>query len=49
MTQRVRVVAVKRLLARAADRRSALGDGVGVIDAGALGLGVPVLSARLVA
>jgi hypothetical protein len=49
MTQRLRVVAVKRLLAMAADRRFAVVDGVGVIDEGTLDLGVPVLTARFVA
>ena len=45
MTQRLRVVAVQRLLAMAADRRFALVDGVGVIDDGSLGLGVSTLTA----
>jgi len=49
MTEWLRVVAVKRLLAMAADRRFAVVDGVGVIDEGTLDLGVPVLTARFVA
>ena len=48
MTQRLRVVAKQRLLAMAADRRFAVVDGVGVIDEGTLGLGVPVLTACFV-
>jgi hypothetical protein len=49
MTQRLRVVAVQRLLAMAAGRRFAVVHGVGVIDEGALNLGVPLLTARFVA
>ena len=45
MTQRLRVVAVKRLMAMAAGRRFAVVDGVGVIDEGALRLGVSALTA----
>jgi hypothetical protein len=48
MTQRLRVVAVQRLLAKPAGRRFAIVDSVGVIDEGALGLGVAVLTAGLV-
>lgn len=47
--QRLRVVAVQRTLAMAADCWFAVVNGVGVIDEGALGLGVPVLTARFVA
>jgi hypothetical protein len=49
MTQRLRVVAVQRTLTMAADCWFAVVDVVGVIDEGALDLGVPVLTARLVA
>jgi hypothetical protein len=49
VTQRLRVVAMQRLLAMAAGRRFAIVDGVGVIDEGALDLGVSVLSARFFA
>ena len=49
MTQRLRVVAMQRFAAVAAGRRFAVVDGIGVIDEGTLGLGVPVLTARLVA
>jgi hypothetical protein len=45
MTQRLRVVAVQRLLAMTAGRGFAVVDGVGVIDEGALGLGVTALTA----
>jgi hypothetical protein len=48
MAERLRVVAVQGLLAMAADCRSTVVDGVGVIDECALGLGVPVLTARFV-
>jgi hypothetical protein len=48
MTQRLRVIAVKRLLAVAADRRFAVVNSVWVIDEGALGLGMPLLTARFV-
>ena len=48
MTQRLRVVAMQRLLAMAAGRRLAVVDGVGVIDEGALDLGVSALTARFV-
>jgi hypothetical protein len=48
MTYRSRVVAMQRLLAMAAGRRFAVADGVGVIDEGALGLGVPMLTAHFV-
>ena len=48
MAERLRVTAVKRLLAMATDGRFAVVDGVGVIDEGALGLGVPMLTARFV-
>jgi hypothetical protein len=48
MTQRLRVVAKQRLLAMAAGCRFAVVDGVGVIDEGALDLGVPLLTARFV-
>jgi hypothetical protein len=48
MTQRLWVIAMQRLLAMAAGRRFAVVDGVGVIDEGALGLGVPLLTAGLV-
>jgi hypothetical protein len=40
---------MQRLLVMAACRRFAVVDGVRVIDEGALGLGVPMLTARLVA
>ena len=45
MTQRLRVVTVQRLMAMAAGRRFAVVDGVGVIDEGALRLGVSALTA----
>jgi hypothetical protein len=48
MTQRLRVVALKRLLAMAAGYRFAIVDGVEVIDEGALDLGVSALTARFV-
>ena len=48
MTQRLRVIAIQRLLAMAAGRRFAVVDGVGVIDEGALDLGVSELTARFV-
>jgi hypothetical protein len=48
MTQRLRVIAMQRLLAMAAGRRFALVDGVGVIDEGTLDLGVSALAARFV-
>jgi hypothetical protein len=48
MTQRLRVVALQRLLAMAAGRRFAVVDGVGVIDEGTLGLGVSALTAGIV-
>jgi hypothetical protein len=48
MTQRLRVVAMQRLLAMAAGRRFAFVDDVGVIDEGTLGLGVPLLTARFI-
>jgi hypothetical protein len=48
MTQRLQVVAMQRLLAVAAGPRFAIVDGVGVIDEGALGLDVPVLTACFV-
>jgi hypothetical protein len=48
MTQRLRVVAVQGLLAITADRRFAVVDGVGVIDEGALDLGVSALTARFI-
>lgn len=49
MTPRLRVVAVQQPLAMAADWRIAGVDGVGEIDEGAFGLGLPVLAARFVA
>ena len=49
MTQRLRVIAMQRLLAITAGRRFAIVDGVGVSDEGALNLGVPLLTARFVA
>jgi hypothetical protein len=49
MTQRLRVIAMQRLLAMAAGRGFAIVDGVGVIDEGALDLGVTVLPSRFVA
>jgi hypothetical protein len=49
MTQWLRIVAVQRLLAMAAGCRFAIVDRVGVIDEGALSLGVPALTTRLVA
>jgi hypothetical protein len=49
MTQRLRVVAVQRLLAMTAGSGFAVVDSVGVIDEGALGLGVPALTAGFVA
>ena len=48
MTQRLRVIAMQRLLAMAAGRRFAVVDGIGVIDEGALGLGVSALTAGFV-
>jgi hypothetical protein len=48
MTQRLRVVAMQRLLAMAAGGRFALVDGVGVIDEDALDLGMSVLTASFV-
>ena len=48
MTQRLRVIAVQGPLAMAADRRFAMVDGVGLIDDGALDLGVSLLTARFV-
>jgi hypothetical protein len=48
MTQRLRIIAMQRLLAMAAGRGFALVDGVGVIDEGTLGLCVSVLTARFV-
>ena len=45
MTQRLRVVAMQRPLAMAADCRFAVVDGIGVIDEGTLGLSVSVLTA----
>jgi hypothetical protein len=48
MTQRLRIVAVQRLLAMAADRRLAIVDGIGVIDEGALSFGVSALAAGFV-
>ena len=48
MTQRLRVVAIQRLLAMAAGCRFAVVDGVRVIDEGALDLGVSLLTARFV-
>jgi hypothetical protein len=48
MTQRLRVIAMQRLLAMAASRRFAVVDGVGVIDEGALGLGVSRLTTGFV-
>jgi hypothetical protein len=45
MTQRLRVVAMQRLLAMAAGRRFSVVDGVGMIDEGTLDLGVSVLTA----
>lgn len=47
MTQRLRVIAMQRLLAISADRGFALVDGVGVIDEGTLSLGVSVLTSGL--
>ncbi len=48
MTQRLRVVTVQRLLTMAAGRRLAVVDSVGIIDEGALGLGVSALTAGFV-
>src|SRR5262249_29844639 len=48
MTQRLRVVAVQGLLAMAAGAWFAVVDGVGVIDEGALDLGVSALTACFV-
>lgn len=45
MAQRLRIIAMQRLLAITAGRGFALVDGVGVIDEGTLGLGVSVLTA----
>jgi hypothetical protein len=47
MTQRLRVVAMQRLLAMAAGRWFAIVDGVGVSDEGALNLGVSMAAAGL--
>jgi hypothetical protein len=44
MTQRLRVIAMQRLLAIAAGRWFAIVDSIGVIDEGALGLGMSGLS-----
>jgi hypothetical protein len=49
VAERLRVVAMQRLLAITADRRFAIVDGIGVIDEGALCLIVPVLTSRFVA
>jgi hypothetical protein len=49
MTQRLRIVAMQRLLALSADGRFAIVDGVRLIDEGTLGLGVSVLTARFIA
>jgi hypothetical protein len=48
MTQRLRVVAVQRLLSITAGSRFAIVDSVGVIDEGALGLGASALTAGFV-
>ena len=48
MTQRARVIAMQRLLAMAAGRWFAIVDVVGVIDEGALDLGVSALTACFV-
>src|SRR5690242_19048794 len=48
MTQRLRVVAMQGLLAIPADSWLAITDGVGLIDEGALDLGVSVLTAGFV-
>ena len=48
MTQRLRVVSVQRFTAVAIRRGFAVVDGIGVIDEGALGLGVSALGAGLV-
>jgi hypothetical protein len=48
MTQRLRVIAMQRLLTMAAGRRFAIVDGVGVIDEGALDPGVPALTTGFV-
>jgi hypothetical protein len=48
MTQRVRVVAVQRFAAVAAGCRFTVVDGVGAVDEGTLGLGVPALAAGFV-
>jgi hypothetical protein len=48
MTQRLRVVAMQRLLAMAAGCRFAIVDSVGVIDEGTLCLDVSLLSASFV-
>jgi hypothetical protein len=48
MTQWLRVVSVQRFAAVAASREFAIVDGVGVIDEGALGLGVSTLTAGFV-
>ena len=48
MTKRLRVIAMQGLLAMTAGRRFAVVDRVGVIDEGALGLGVSALTAGFV-
>jgi hypothetical protein len=48
MTQWLRVITVQRLLAKAAGSRFAIVDSVGMIDEGALGPGVSVLTAGFV-
>jgi hypothetical protein len=48
MTQRLRIIAMQRLLAMAAGRGFAIVDGVGVIDEGALGLGMSILTTGFV-
>ncbi len=48
MTQRVRVITMRRLLAMAAGPRFAIVDSFGVIDEGTLGLSVSALTAGLV-
>jgi hypothetical protein len=48
MAERLRVVAMQRLVAMAAGRRFAIVDSVGAIDEGALGLGVSALTAGFV-
>jgi hypothetical protein len=49
VAERLRVVATQGLAAVAASAGFAVVDGVGVIDEGALDLGVPLLTARFVA